>query len=187
MKKFVLAHNGKEVKIGDTLMNQGTINTPLGKVVVIQEITVTEQLIPELLAAGIIIVPASEAPCTKKECMQSEQMCLGYYVDKIAERMGWNPKKVVNYLNTLSEIQPSAAFNVVLREIAVELDKKYEDHIQESPEIYVISLLDGRITKANKAHIKNYRNFAAFRNIEDARIACRITKDIIKELFKSGK
>ena len=186
MKKFVLAHNGKEVKIGDTLMNQGTINTPLGKAVVIQEITVTEQLIPELLTAGII-VSASEAPCTKKEYMQPEQMCLGYYVDKIAERMGWNPKKVVNHLNTLSEIQPSAAFSVVLREIAIELDKKYEDHIQESPEIYVVSMLDGRITKANKAHIKNYRNFAAFRNIEDARIACRITRDIIKEMFKSGK
>ena len=67
------------------------------------------------------------------------------------------------------------------------MDKKYEDHIENSPEIYVISLLDGRITKANKAHIKNYRNFAAFRTIGDAKIACNIVKELLKELFKSGK
>ena len=74
-----------------------------------------------------------------------------------------------------------------MREIAIELDLKYKDHIQDSPKIYVVSLLDGRITEANKAHIKNYKNFAAFRSIEDAKIACRITRDILKEMFKSGK
>ena len=46
-------------------------------------------------------------------------------------------------------------------------------------------MLDGRITKANKAYIKNYRNFAAFRTIEDAKIACRIVKPILTEMFKS--
>ena len=185
MKKYVLTHNGKEVKIGDTLINQGTTSTPFGKVAVIQEINVTEKIIPELLEAGVI-VPAQGGGCSCSHC-KSEEMTVGYYVDKIADRMGWNPKKVVNHLNAINAIHPSAAFSVVLREIAIELDKKYDDHIQESPRIFVVSMLDGRITEANKAHIKNYRNFAAFRNIEDAKIACRITRDILKELFKSGK
>ena len=44
-------------------------------------------------------------------------------------------------------------------------------------------MFDGRITKANKAHIKNYRNFAAFRSVEDARIACRFLKGSLKEMF----
>lgn len=48
-------------------------------------------------------------------------------------------------------------------------------------------MLDGRITKANKAHIKNYRNFAAFRSVSDAKIACSIVRDVLKEMFKSGK
>ena len=112
---------------------------------------------------------------------------LEYYIQKIAEKLGWKMEKVYNYLNSVDSILPAAAFSMVLREIAIELDKKYEDHIEESPEIYVISMLDGRITKANKAHIKNYRNFAAFRSISDAKIACKITKDILKEMFKSGK
>ena len=59
-------------------------------------------------------------------------------------------------------------------------------YIEKSPEIYIISTLDGRITKANKAHIKNYRNFAAFRTIEDDKIACTITRDILKEMFKNN-
>ena len=85
----------------------------------------------------------------------------------------------------MDSILPAAALSIILREIATELDKKYKDHIEKSPEIYVISTLDGRITKANKAHIRNYRNFAAFRTIEDAKIACKIVKPILKEMFKS--
>ena len=112
-------------------------------------------------------------------------MDINFYIEKIAARLGWKPEKVYSYLYNADSILPAAAFSMVLREIAVELDKKYEDHIENSPEIYVISMLDGRITKANKAYIKNYRNFAAFRTIEDAKIACRIVKPILKEMFKS--
>ena len=113
-------------------------------------------------------------------------MELEYYIQKIAEKLGWKIEKVYNYLNNVDAILPAAAFYMVLREVAVELDKKYKDHIEKSPEIYVVSLLDGRITKANKAHIKNYRNFAAFRTVEDAKIACSIVRDILKELFKNN-
>ena len=114
-------------------------------------------------------------------------MELDYYIQKIAEKLGWKMEKVYNYLNSVDSILPAAAFSMVLREVAIELDKKYEDHIEKSPEIYVISMLDGRITKVNIVHNKNYRNFAAIRTISDAKIACKITKDILKEMFKSGK
>lgn len=185
MKKFVLVHNGKEVKIGDTLVNQGVIDTPFGKTVVLQEIAVTEQSVPELITSGII--KPVEGPCCDECAKEVVPMNIAYYVQKIAKRLGWHPNRVINHLNAIATIYPFAAFNVIMREIAIELDLKYKDHIQDSPKIYVVSLLDGRITEANKAHIKNYKNFAAFRSIEDARIACRITRDILKEMFKSGK
>ena len=185
MKKFVLVHNGKEVKIGDTLAKQGVIDTPFGKTVVLQEIIVTEQSIPELITAGII--KPVEGPCCGECVKEAVPMDIAYYVQKIAKRLGWHPNKVANHLNAIDTIYPSAAFNIIMREIAIELDLKYKDHIQDSPKIYVVSSLDGRITEANKAHIKSYKNFAAFRSIEDAKIACRITRDILKEMFKSGK
>lgn len=190
MKKFVLK-DGKEVKIGDRLIKHGVVDTPFGKGFIIQKIIVNEQTLPKLIEAGVI----TQVDCTHgancqckhcKQCVKDEvSVDLDFYIKKIADRLGWKPEKVYNYLNSVDSILPAAAFSMVLREIAIELDKKYKDHIENSPEIYAISMLDGRITKANKAHIKNYRNFAAFRTIEDAKIACRIVKPILKEMFKS--
>lgn len=182
MEKYYLT-NGKEVKVGDTISNvKRFIHPMLGEINVTECIVVTEDTLPILEQAGVILKYEKNKKNTNEIPME-----LHYYVEKIAKRLDWKIEKVYNYLNTVDTILPAAAFSMVLREIAIELDKKYEDHIEKSPEIYVVSMFDGRITKANKAHIKNYRNFAAFRTIEDAKIACRITRDILKEMFDSGK
>lgn len=186
MKKYVLKQNGEEVKVGDTIFNRGTIITPLGKAQVIQEILVTKDNIPELLKEGIITT-AHLDNCTCNECFPTEKMQISYYVNKIAERMNCSSAEIGKLLDSINAIHPASAFNIILREIAIELDKNYPDHIQNSPKIYVVSSLDGRITEANKAHIKSYKNFAAFRNIEDARIACKITRKLLKNMYKSGK
>lgn len=182
MEKIYLK-NGKEVQLGDTLTKVSKVKNPFfGEGTVVQHIIVTKNILPKLLEAGIVTTtkPAKSAVVESEVPVELE-----YYIQKIAERLGWKIEKVYNYLNSVDTILPAAAFSMVLREVAIELDKKYEDHIENRPEIYVISMLDGRITKANKAHIKNYRNFAAFRTIEDAKIACRIVKPILKEMFKS--
>lgn len=184
MEKIYLT-NGKEVQIGDILTKVSKVKDSFfGEGTAVQHIVVTKEILPKLIEAGIVTATKP----TKTTVAESEvPMELEYYVQKIADRLGWKIEKVYNYLNSVDTILPTAAFSMVLREVAIELDKKYEDHIEKSPKIYVISMLDGRITKANKAYIRNYRNFAAFRTIEDAKIACRITKDILKEMFKSGK
>lgn len=180
----IYSTNGKEVQIGDILTKVSKVKDPFfGKGTIVQYVAATEDILPELLELGIVTTVKPKKPVAETEV----PMELEYYIQKIAEKLGWKIEKVYNYLNSVDTILPAAAFSMVLREIAIELDKKYEDHIEKSPEIYVISMFDGRITKANKAHIKNYRNFAAFRSVSDAKIACRITKDILKEMFKSGK
>lgn len=188
MKKFYLA-NGKEVQLGDTIYKVEKIDHPVfGKGKAVEHILVTKEVLPKLIEAGVLTVKkGADKPALPVLKDGEVPMDLEFYVQKITDRLGWKIEKVYNYLNSVDTILPAAAFSMVLREVAIELDKKYEDHIEKSPEIYVISMLDGRITKANKAHIKNYRNFAAFRSIEDAKIACRITRDILKEMFKSGK
>lgn len=183
MEKIYLT-NGKEVQIGDTLTKISKVADPLfGKCTVVAGyVVVTKDTLPKLLEAGIVTTtkPAKSAVVESEVPMELE-----YYIQKIAERLGWKIEKACNYLNSVDTILPAAAFSMVLREVAIELDKKYEDHIEKSPEIYVISMLDGRITKANKAHIKNYRNFAAFRSVSDAKIACSIVRGILKEMFKN--
>ena len=181
MEKIYL-ENGKEVQIGDTLTKTSKVVDPLfGECTMVHHIVVTKDTLPKLLEAGIV---TTTKPAKSTVTETKVPMDLEFYIQKIADRLGWKINKVYNYLNTIDSVLPSAAFSMVLREIAVELDKKYEGHIETSPEIYVISTLNGKITKVNKAHIKNYRNFAAFRTIEDAKIACRITRDILKEMFK---
>lgn len=188
MEKFYLK-NGKEVQIGDTLTKVIKTKHPLfGKGTMVESVVVTKAAIPQLLKAGIISKSIGKVVKEAEEHeMEGKKLSLDYYIEKLAERLGWKVYKVYNYLNTIDSVYPAAAFSIVLREVAIELDKKYEDHIEKSPEIYVVSMLDGRITKANKAHIKNYRNFAAFRSVEDAKTACSIVREILKELFRSGK
>lgn len=181
MEKIYLK-NGKEVQLGDVLTKVSKVKDPFfSEGTVVQRVVVTEGILPELIKAGIVTIAKPEKSVTNAEI----PMEMEYYIQKIAERLGWKVDKVYNYLNSVDTILPAAAFSMVLREIAIELDKKYKDHIEKSPEIYIISTLDGRITKANKAHIKNYRNFAAFRSVSDAKIACSIVKDILKEMFKN--
>ena len=182
MEKIYLK-NGKEVKLGDTLTKVSKVKDPFfGKGTVVQHIVVTKDILPKLLEAGIVTTTKPSKPVAETKV----PMDIEYYIQKIAEKLGWKIEKVYNYLNSVDAILPAAAFSMVLREVAIELDKKYKDHIENSPEIYVISMFDGRITKANKAHIKSYRNFAAFRTVSDAKIACSIVRDILKEMFKNN-
>ena len=181
MEKIYLT-NGKEVQIGDALTKVSKVKDPLyGKGTIVQTIVVTKDNLPELLEAGIVTTKPAKSVVETEVPMELE-----YYIQKIAERLGWKIEKVYSYLNSVDAILPVAAFSMILREVAIELDKKYKDHIEKSPEIYVISMYDGRITKVNKAHIKNYRNFAAFRSVNDAKIACSIVRDILKGMFKNN-
>jgi hypothetical protein len=187
LKKFYLK-NGKEVQVGDTITKVIKTKHPLlGEVTMVENVVVTEAALPKLIEKGIITTSLGSDFDVDKVKPAESHMNLHYYVEKLAKKLNWKVEKMYNYLNTIDSVYPAAAFSMILREVAIELDKKYEDHIEKSPEIYVISMFDGKITKANKAHIKNYRNFAAFRSISDAKTACSIVREILKELFKSGK
>ena len=194
MKKFFL--NGNEVKLGDRVIHKSEINLPDGKAIIFKRVTLDESILDELVKQGIIKLkyvvsqePSSQS-ATPKEVGTKENvvsMDIDFYIEKLAKRVGWNVAKTANYLAGINELSPMSAFTIVLKEIAMELDNQYKDHIQDSPKIYAISTLDGRISELNKANIKNYKNFAAFRTIEDARIACKIMSPILKGLFKSDR
>lgn len=175
MKKYYLT-NGKEVKLGDTM----TLEVKNSNGMFRSEFTFIESLIPTLIEHGVIV-------CKEEKEFKEPPKDLQYYIKNISTRLGWKYYEVESCLTMLNAINPTALFSIMLREVAVELDKKYEDHISNSPEIYIVSLLDGRITKANKAVIKNYKNFAAFRTIEDAKWACGLLRHSLKNMFKSEK
>lgn len=175
-EKLYLADTGEEVTVGDKIKNS-FCKDGITSVIVF---TLSDAIIPMLKAEGILV---TTPPKTK----MSDAPSMSDVIQRIANRIGWKPQKVENYLNAIDTMMPMAAFNLVLREIAIMIDQKYPDHINKSEKIFCISPLDGRIHEVCKAHIKNYRNFAAFRSIEDAKLACNLLREHLKEMFKSGE
>lgn len=145
---------------------------------------VSEQEFEKVLDSIINIKNAIKEP--EAEEKPELPLDINYYIDKIAKRHNVSAYTIGVVLNLIKEVYPIAFFTTILREIALELDKKYEDHISNSEELYSISVLSGKICKVDKAKIKSYKNFAAFRNIADAKFACKVLRDEIKKLFSDG-
>ncbi len=177
MKKFIDVKSGKEVKIGDTIDIISIIDLSVfGKVRVVKSITLTEIALKQLIKDGKV----------KVVDIENHDDIWNAAITNLVEKTGWKGEKLNNILNTLEEVNPWAVTQIVLRGIAIELDKKYEDHINKSEHIYAVSPQDGKIHEINKAHIKNYRAFPAFRTVEDAKIACNLVRDNLKSIFSNA-
>lgn len=176
MKKLIFVETGKEVEMGKTLafgMNSAYGFIPFYTVII------SEKIIPSLIKEGII-----------KEVEDEEtHIDLNFYLEHLAGRIHWNVDNPRKYLGNLYTIYPAAVFSILLREVAIVLDEKYDNHIENSKEIYVISCLNGEISKVKDLNkIKNFKNFAAFRSLEDAITAKRILEEPMKQLFRrNGK
>lgn len=177
MKKFIGVENGKEVKIGDTVGIRTIVALPVfGKVKVVNNITLTMEVLNQLIKDGKV----------KVVDVEDHNDVWNAAITSLINKTGWKEEKLSNILGTLESANPWAVTQIVLREIAIELDKKYEDHINKSEHIFAISPQDGKIHEINKAHIKNYRAFPAFRTVNDAKIACSLVRENLKSIFTNA-
>ena len=169
MKKLIFVETGKEVEMGKTLafgMNSAYGFMPFYTVIVCGESI--PLLIKEVGEEGTHVDP-------------------DFYLEHLAKRIHWNVDNLRKYLGNLYTIYPAAVFSILLREVAIVLDGKYDNHIENSKGIYVISCLSGEITKVKDLNkIKNFKNFAAFRTLDDALAAKHILKVPMRQLFKRG-
>jgi hypothetical protein len=179
MKKLIFVGTGKEVKIGDKLSFGRYINDSF---IPFYTVIISEKSIPFLVEEGVIKeVETNEA---KEEGTHVDPY---FYIEHLAKRIHWNKDNLQKYLANLYTIYPAAVLSIMLREIAIVMDEKYKNHIENSKEIYVISTLSGEITKVkNLDRIKNFKNFAAFRTLDDALAAKHILRDPMKQMFKRG-
>lgn len=85
----------------------------------------------------------------------------------------------------LTAMPSYTGFSVVLRALAVLIDRKYPDHINNADvdKYFTIDMTNGRVCEVPKGRIKNFRNFAAFRSIDDIKIATKVLRPFIKELW----
>lgn len=176
MKKFILADSGKEINFGDRILIVEDVNTPLSVARIQRVAVVTKELMGKLIKDGKVnVVEENGINKIWNDAIKS-----------LANKTNWKEEKLLNILATLHIANPWAATQMVLREIAIELDKKYDDHINKSEKIYAISPQDGRIHEVNKKTVKNYKAFPAFRSIEDAKIACSLIREHLKSIFSNA-
>lgn len=180
MKKFIAVESGEEIKVGDKVGFATIVELPFfGKVKSMKIQTLTNKLLKKLIKSGQVKVVDEE--------QDSQTILWNKIISNLNIKTGWDNEKLGSILNTFKGINLWAVLQIILKEAAIELDKKYENHIKESEHIYVISPQDGRIHEINKANIKSYKAFPAFRTIEDAKIACSFIGKELKSLFSNAK
>lgn len=168
MKNYIDTVTGNTVKAGDIITRKvGSLNL---------DIELTNYNIKLLLDSGVL-----------KEVIEPTPGFYSYAKKALDKFYGENLNlDVPKVCKAMSNHNKGILLSLVLKEIAIDLDDCYPNHISESENIYVISTLNGTICKANKAKIKSYQYFAAFRSVEDAKIACHLVRHLLKEMF-SGK
>lgn len=176
MNKLKLKKTGKEVKMGEKLIK--VVNL-CGIPIPIAQIEINKTTLPDLIKHGIIVAEGSDSDI---------DITIGGAIQHLANRIGWNKENLEKYLSNLYKISPAAAFEIVLKEVAILLDKKYPNHISNSKEIWVINKVNGEAQKLKDlSKIKSFQHFAAFRSLEDALVARRVMAPVLKNLYGKQK
>ena len=172
MNKLKLKKTGKEVKMGEQLIK--VVNL-CGIPIPIAQIEINKTTLPDLIKHGIIVAEGSDSDI---------DITIEGAIQHLANRIGWNKENLERYFNNLYKISPAAAFEIVLKEVAILLDEKYPDRINNSNEIWVINKVNGEIQKLkDMSKIKSFQHFAAFRSLEDALVAKKIMAPALQDLY----
>ena len=176
MNKLKLKETGKEVKMGEKLIKVVEL---FGVPIPVAQVEVNETTLPDLIKHGVIVAEGSDSDI---------DITIEGAVQHLANRIGWNRENLERYFNNLYKISPAAAFEIVLKEVAILLDERYPDHISNSKEIWVINKVNGEIQKLKDlSKIKSFQHFAAFRSLEDALVAKKVMAPALKDLYGKQK
>lgn len=142
---------------------------------------------PELMAYLInlgVVVTSSDKP--KYANPHGISLSVKYYIAKLARKMNLKFEVCEAMLSNIASYSPIAVISLLAKQISLELDQHYDGHIRDAEHIFVLSTVDGTITEIPaKARVEtNYRNFAAFRSLEDANLAYSILGHLYNEAFK---
>lgn len=111
--------------------------------------------------------------------LPEDALSLGFYSKRIADRFKWNDSNMRKYLENLNEISPASLVSLFLREIAIYLDERYDDHISKSENLFIISKVNGKVRKFPTHFISktNIKSIAYFRSEAEALFALKVIKE----------
>lgn len=176
MKKYFLK-DGKEVKFGDFILGTHKFGNTVTKILT----TFDEDSIDILKDLGIVIEKDVK---DEKYSNTTINFYLNDVYEYIANKLDISIQGAKNYLMDLEDINPTAVLNIYLKRISNKLIKKYDKTpIRELPEIYIISIYNGKVEAICPKDIKNLKYFAWFRSKEDAEFARQCVINLIEKMF----
>lgn len=143
-KKFVIKGTNIPVKEGDSVT--------LGNV--------TKEDLEYLVKTGVLVA--------------NDEITLENVITSIAIKLGKGIESTTDFLNNLSKVNPAVVFSLLLKELAITLDKQYEGHITKCSNLYFVRASDGSVDNLWGRY--NPDTIALFRNYADARLAVNILK-----------
>lgn len=107
-----------------------------------------------------------------------------YYVAKLAKKLNISLEECETMLNCLMSYAPSSVFSLLAKQVALELDSKYDDHIGKSKELFGIELSTGNIIPIKVTANSYLKNITLFRSAKDALFAINVLKPVYIRMYE---
>ena len=196
MKKYILK-NGEEVEFGDII----EVSKKCKGGYLIIKATLDEDSLDMFKQLNIIrerevkdnnknvmndIDKMKDAAMLKYEELLNEirEFHINKVYESIARNLGVNKTEAIKYVQDLSELNTASAFSLVLKRMALRLDRNYEGHIADIKRTYYVSVADGKIHTILTSSV-NPRNVALFRNYNDAQFAIECFYWLYDKMFNT--
>lgn len=117
-----------------------------------------------------------------KDNERIEKINIYYITDRLAVKRSWSLETMRDFLNDLKRINRAAYCSVILKEIAIYLNSRYNDNIEEINKGWYISLIDGMPCYTNITY--EPKGYATFRTLKDALAAWYVVHNDIIKLYE---
>lgn len=179
MNRFFIKDTKEEVFIGKPL------KITLSKGGITQHIDAnpcTHELMAYLINLGVVVISSDKPKYANPHGIDTS---VKYYISKLAKKMNLKFEVCEAMLGNIANYSPITVISLLAKQISLELDQYYDGHIRDAEHIFVLSTVDGTIAEipATARAETNYRNFAAFRSLEDANLAYSILSNLYNEAF----
>lgn len=171
MKKYFDSKTGKEVFLNKPYEISIKEN---GYVTSFSTTHLVEPMADMLVSNGILT----------NQCPPKIHTEFDYYVAKLAKKLNITVENCCSMLDSLLAYAPSTVFSLLSKQVALELDAKYEGHIGKAKELFGVELTTGYIIPIKITESSHLKNIALFRSVEDALFAINVLKPVYMRMFE---
>lgn len=171
MKKYFNSKTGNEVFLNKPC--EISIEED-GYVVSFKTNQLTESMADMLVSNGIL---TDKCPC-------KIHTDFDYYVAKLAKKLNISFEDCGTMLNCLMTYAPATVFSLLAKQVALELDAKYEGHIGKAKELFGVELTTGYIIPIKITEGSHLKNIALFRSVDDVLFTINVLKPVYMRMFE---